>query len=95
MRIEPESPADDTSTAAAVTTPAQRPPTDFTATPAAGRERRSLFRAFWRWHFYATVLVVPVLLVLAVTGGIYLLRFQVAPAPPADARRAQSGGPTF
>ena len=95
MRIEPESPADDTSTAAAVTTPAQRPPTDLTATPAAGRERRSLFRAFWRWHFYATVLVVPVLLVLAVTGGIYLLRFQVEPALHADVMRAQSGGQAF
>jgi uncharacterized iron-regulated membrane protein len=38
-----------------------------------------LFRAFWRWHFYASFLVVPVLLVLAVTGLIYLFRFQLEP----------------
>lgn len=38
-----------------------------------------LFRAFWRWHFYASFLVVPVLLVLAVTGLVYLFRFQLEP----------------
>lgn len=46
-------------------------------------ERRTsapgLFRAFWRWHFYASFLVVPILLVLAVTGLIYLFRFQLEP----------------
>lgn len=55
------------------------------------------FRAFWRWHFYASFLVVPVLLVLAVTGLIYLLRFQPEPMlnavvmtvePPAGAQAA-------
>ncbi len=38
-----------------------------------------LFRAFWRWHFYASFLVVPLLLLLAVTGLIYLFRFQLEP----------------
>ena len=38
-----------------------------------------LFRAFWRWHFYGAAVVVPVLLVLAVTGLVYLFRFQVEP----------------
>lgn len=38
-----------------------------------------LFRALWRWHFYASVLVIPVLLVLASTGLVYLLRFQIEP----------------
>lgn len=42
------------------------------------------FRAFWRWHFYAAFLVVPVLLVLATTGLIYLLRFQIEPLLHAD-----------
>lgn len=37
------------------------------------------FRAVWRWHFFASFLVVPVLLVLAVTGLIYLFRFQLEP----------------
>lgn len=43
-----------------------------------------LFRAFWRWHFYASFLVIPVLLVLATTGLIYLLRFQIEPILHAD-----------
>ncbi|WP_182526483.1 PepSY-associated TM helix domain-containing protein [Nocardioides dongkuii] len=48
--------------------------------PARPRPRsRGLFRAVWRWHFFASFLVVPVLLVLAVTGLIYLFRFQLEP----------------
>ena len=47
--------------------------------PPAARPRSGLFRAFWRWHFFASFLVVPVLLVLAVTGLIYLFRFQLEP----------------
>ena len=57
-------------------------------TPPPGREpKRSpggWFRAFWRWHFYASFLVVPILLLLAVTGLIYLFRFQVEPLLHAD-----------
>lgn len=52
------------------------------------------FRAVWRWHFFASFVVVPVLLLLAVTGLIYLFRFQLEPLlhpdlmkvdPPANA----------
>ena len=43
-----------------------------------------LFRAFWRWHFYASFVVAPILLMLAVTGLIYLLRFQLEPMLHAD-----------
>ena len=43
-----------------------------------------LFRAFWRWHFYASFVVAPILLMLAVTGLIYLFRFQVEPLMHAD-----------
>lgn len=32
----------------------------------------SLYRAVWRWHFYAGLLVLPFLILLAVTGGLYL-----------------------
>jgi uncharacterized iron-regulated membrane protein len=45
------------------------------------------FRAFWRWHFYASFLVIPVLLLLAVTGLIYLFRFQLEPLLHADLMR--------
>lgn len=47
------------------------------------------FRAFWRWHFYASLLVVPILLVLAVTGLIYLFRFQIEPLLHADLMRVE------
>ncbi len=47
--------------------------------PVDRRARPGLFRAVWRWHFYASFLVIPVLLVLASTGLIYLFRFQLEP----------------
>jgi len=50
-----------------------------------------LFRAFWRWHFYAAFLVAPVLLVLASTGLVYLLRFQLEPLLHADLMRVDPG----
>ncbi|MCJ8142000.1 PepSY domain-containing protein [Ancylobacter sp. A5.8] len=34
----------------------------------------SLYRAVWRWHFYAGLLVLPFMILLAVTGGLYLFR---------------------
>lgn len=33
-----------------------------------------LYRAIWRWHFYAGLLVIPFMILLAVTGGIYLFK---------------------
>lgn len=61
------------------------PVDDSTPTPdRKGKPSGGLFRAFWRWHFYASFLVIPVLLVLASTGLIYLLRFQIEPLMHAD-----------
>ena len=34
----------------------------------------SLYRAVWRWHFIAGLIVLPVLVMMAVTGGLYLFR---------------------
>jgi uncharacterized iron-regulated membrane protein len=33
-----------------------------------------LYRVIWRWHFYAGLIVLPVLLTAAVTGGLYVFR---------------------
>lgn len=33
-----------------------------------------LYRAVWRWHFYAGLMVIPFMILLAVTGGIYLFK---------------------
>ena len=65
-----------------------RPPTDpddprpaRRTTPRTGSRPGSggWFRAVWRWHFFASIVIVPVLLVLATTGLIYLFRFQLEP----------------
>jgi uncharacterized iron-regulated membrane protein len=34
----------------------------------------SLYAAVWRWHFIAGLLVLPVLVMMAITGGAYLFR---------------------
>ena len=41
------------------------------------RERPGLHRSVWRWHFYAGLFVAPVLLVLALTGAIYLFSTEI------------------
>lgn len=43
----------------------------------AGRPAASLYRAVWRWHFYAGLITLPFLILLAVTGGLYLFRAEI------------------
>lgn len=45
-----------------------------TKNPAAGA---ALYRAVWRWHFIAGLVVLPFVLILAVTGGIYLFKDEI------------------
>ncbi|WP_228943157.1 PepSY-associated TM helix domain-containing protein [Nocardioides sp. Leaf374] len=84
-RATPTRPPTDrpTDQAAPTATPARRPrpPRDERARKKGGS---GLFRAMWRWHFFASFLVVPVLLVLSVTGLIYLFRFQIEPLMHGD-----------
>src|SRR3546814_9779429 len=54
------------------------------AAPTTRTSRAGWFRAFWRWHCYASFAVVPIRRVLSVTGLIYLLRFQIEPLLNAD-----------
>ncbi|MDN4495250.1 PepSY-associated TM helix domain-containing protein [Ureibacillus aquaedulcis] len=37
----------------------------------------SVYRTIWRWHFYAGIIFAPFLLILAVTGSIYLFKPQI------------------
>lgn len=39
--------------------------------------RASLYRTIWRWHFYAGLFVVPMVLILSLTGAAYLFKPQV------------------
>ena len=38
---------------------------------------QALYRAVWRWHFYAGLFCVPFIIVLAITGSMYLFKPQV------------------
>ncbi len=40
-------------------------------------QRASLYRTIWRWHFYAGVLVIPLVVLLACTGAVYLFKPQI------------------
>lgn len=37
-------------------------------------DRTALYRTIWRWHFYAGLFVIPFILLLSVTGSIYLFK---------------------
>jgi uncharacterized iron-regulated membrane protein len=39
--------------------------------------RSSLYRTIWRWHFYAGLFIIPMILVLSVTGATYLFKPQI------------------
>ncbi len=34
--------------------------------------KAALYKSVWRWHFYAGIIFAPFLIILAVTGSIYL-----------------------
>lgn len=39
--------------------------------------KAALYRTIWRWHFYAGLFVVPMVLILSLTGAAYLFKPQV------------------
>lgn len=43
-------------------------------------QRRSLYQSVWRWHFYAGLIIMPFLIILAITGGVYLFKPQIEAA---------------
>ncbi|MDP2698741.1 PepSY domain-containing protein [Thalassospira sp.] len=45
--------------------------------PVLSRASGGIYRAVWRWHFYAGLFVLPFLILLAVTGGAYLFRDEI------------------
>lgn len=48
-----------------------------TDVPAVTEGHLSLYRAIWRWHFFAGLLVIPFMLNLAVTGSLYLFKDEI------------------
>lgn len=47
-------------------------------TPESPAPTGELYRAFWRWHFYAGLLVLPILMLMALTGGLYLFKDELS-----------------
>lgn len=39
--------------------------------------KAALYKSVWRWHFYAGIIFAPFLIILAVTGSIYLFKPQI------------------
>lgn len=48
-----------------------------------------LYRAVWRWHFYAGLLVLPFLIILAITGGLYLFKDEIDGFVHADLKQVE------
>ncbi|MCH4151359.1 MAG: PepSY domain-containing protein [Sphingobium sp.] len=46
-------------------------------TTASLSEKTALYRTLWRWHFYAGLFVMPMLVILSLTGALYLFKPQV------------------
>jgi uncharacterized iron-regulated membrane protein len=68
----------------------------------------ALYRSVWRWHFYAGLFVIPFVLLLSLTGAVYLFKPQTdrweerafrdvpaarAASPIAQVRAAQTAFP--
>jgi uncharacterized iron-regulated membrane protein len=64
-------------------------PTSSRAASAAGTTS-SLYRAVWRWHFYAGLFALPFLIVLAVTGALYLFHREIDGLIHADLKRVEA-----
>jgi len=54
--------------------------------------RADVYRAVWRWHFYAGLLVLPFLILLATTGALYLFHNEIENAWYRDLKQVQSTG---
>ena len=53
------------------------------------------YATVWRWHFYAGLVVAPFLLILAVTGAIYLFNTELNDAIYPDLMFVDSSGPAM
>ncbi len=54
------------------------------------RSASDLYRAVWRWHFYAGLMVLPFMIILAVTGALYLFRDELDAIFHADLKRVEA-----
>ncbi|PJG48829.1 peptidase [Sphingobium sp. LB126] len=55
-------------------------------------ESGTFYRAMWRWHFYAGLIVLPMLALMAVTGALYLYKPEIERIVYRDRIVVQPGG---
>ncbi|MFP3345726.1 PepSY domain-containing protein, partial [Halomonas sp. SIMBA_159] len=48
------------------------------------------YKSVWRWHLYAGVLVAPLLVLLAITGSVYLFKAEIENVLYADYYEVQA-----
>ncbi len=58
-------------------------------------ERGAFYRAMWRWHFYAGLIVLPILALMAVTGALYLYKAEIERIVYRDRIVTEGVGPTL
>jgi uncharacterized iron-regulated membrane protein len=58
-------------------------------------EDGSFYRAMWRWHFHAGLIVLPVLALMAVTGALYLYKPEIERIVYHDRIVVQPGRPVL
>ena len=58
-----------------------------------GTDQTGLYRAVWRWHFYAGLIVLPFLAWLAATGALYLYKPEIERAYYGGWTEAHAPGP--
>lgn len=57
---------------------------------AAAQSASDLYRAVWRWHFYAGLIVLPFMITLAITGALYLFRDEIEAVVHAELKRVEA-----
>jgi uncharacterized iron-regulated membrane protein len=55
---------------------------------------KKLYRTLWRWHFYAGVFTIPFVIILSITGALYLFKPQLDAIHDAPYRNLNITGPT-
>ncbi|GAE09713.1 uncharacterized iron-regulated membrane protein [Paenibacillus sp. JCM 10914] len=55
----------------------KKPQAQSSPNPSHTAEYAAKYKTVWRWHFYAGIIIAPFLIILAVTGSIYLFKPQI------------------
>ncbi|WP_447956614.1 PepSY-associated TM helix domain-containing protein [Vreelandella sp. EE7] len=59
-------------------------------TPSTAKKPFDMYLAVWRWHFYAGLLVLPFLIMLSITGALYLFHHEIDAIVHADVKRVEA-----